>query len=61
MQQLLDAYLDALPTCVTVLFPPGYDWTALDLHGRAAGTVDEPIVEYLDANGTELLRHTIPG
>lgn len=59
MQQLIDAYLDTLPTCTVVCFPADYDASALDLHGRTAGVVDYEIVEYRDAQGVVLLRHTL--
>lgn len=59
MQQLIDAYLADLPTCAVVCFPADYDASALDLHGRTAGVVDYEIVEYRDAQGAVLLRHTL--
>ena len=61
MQQAIDAYLDLLTTCVLVVFPTGYDWSGLDLHGRAGGNQDLDGVEYRDADGNVLLRHTLPG
>jgi hypothetical protein len=42
-----------------VCFPADYDASALDLHGRTAGVVDYEIVEYRDAQGVVLLRHTL--
>jgi hypothetical protein len=59
VQQLIDAYLDTLPTCTVVCFPANYDASSLDLHGRTAGVVDYEIVEYRDAQGAVLLRHTL--
>ena len=59
MQQLIDAYLADLPTCTVVCFPADYDPSSLDLHGRIAGVVDYEIVEYRDAAGAVLLRHTL--
>ena len=59
MQALIDAYLDTLPTCAVVCFPADYDPSGLDLHGRTAGVVDYEIVEYRDAKGAVLLRHTL--
>jgi hypothetical protein len=59
VQALIDAYLDTLPTCTVVCFPADFDASALDLHGRTAGVVDYEIVEYRDAAGVVLLRHTL--
>lgn len=59
MQELITAYLATLPTCTVVCFPADYDASGLDLKGRAAGVVDYEIVEYRDAQGTVLLRHTL--
>lgn len=59
MQELITAYLVSLPTCTVVCFPVGYDASGLDLSGRAAGVVDYEIVEYRDAAGAVLLRHTL--
>lgn len=61
MQQLIDAYLADLPTCTVIAFPLDYDPSHLDLHGREADVTEFEVVEYRDASGDILLRHTMPG
>lgn len=60
MQELITYWLGELPQTVEVSIDAAYT-APLDLQGRTRGTNDEGIVDYLDANGVSLMRHTIPG
>jgi hypothetical protein len=60
MQETIDYWLGVYPQTVTVSIAAWYT-APVDLRGRARASNDENIVEYIDADGNELLRHTIPG
>lgn len=60
MQEMITYWLGELPNTATVSIASWYT-APLDLQGRARATNEDGIVEYLDADGNELLRHTIPG
>ena len=61
MQELINACLADLPTCTVIAFPLDYDPSHLDLQGREADVTEFEVVEYRDAAGVILMRHTMPG